>query len=302
MKLADIVHAPLWFAHVDMTRLGAEGHENGGADPEGDLRGFGGAVHQVLQLRELLKQALRIEPEDIRGITIFGASSSGVDACFLLKGELDGVRMGMAIERFSTKTGNVRHEYTLHGGLKLLGEEWYFSRLGADELAAANTRAALKKLLLNRHKKIADLDKRWRIDASTKREMAEASVVLAFNMEAIQRDLKLESSLSNLIKTVSLLGSQDDTGGIATQLTLQARDADAIKVIAPEIQALITLLRVYQEGELASDQAAKQANDCWSRAQIEVAESHLTIRMQGSSNEMIQSLQKLEMLLPKQGN
>jgi len=288
VDLADVAHAPLWFAHVDMGRLKvAEGAKSVDCS---------GAVQHVVKLQKLVKQSLGIELEDIRGITIFGATSSGKETCFLLKGNLTKVSMGDVVDTYSIDTGQRKQTYTLHGGLQWLGEEWYLSRLETGEVAGSNSRVALKSLLAKRKVQNLAADDRWSIDAETKLSMAAASVVVAFNIEAIQGELKLESSLSNLIKTVSLVVIQNASGAVTTKFTLQAKDSGAMKVITPEIQLLITLLQAYEEGEKVKGQHV----DCWRRAQVKVSESSLSIGMEGTSDEMVQSLQKLEKLLPKQ--
>lgn len=291
--MKDVASAPIWFAHVDTTQLSVKGIKS-----EEDSIVHDKVIHHMAKLREWANQSLKIEVENIHGITIFGTSASRDDACFLLKGKFHSVQMREMVEIFPAESRSFQKQYHIHRGLKWLGFEWYFTRLNDGEIVAANRLSALRKLLLGRGKKSEGLDVQWGFDAVTKREIAGSSAVVAFNMEAIHRELELESILSSKIKTVSLVVNQIHGGTITTNLVIQAKDANAMRMIAPELQILINLVRAYEEVEVRHTKVTKQ-HPGWSRAKIDISESRMSIQIQGSSNEMIKSLQSIEKLLPK---
>ncbi|MFK7911440.1 MAG: hypothetical protein AB8F34_12690 [Akkermansiaceae bacterium] len=292
VNLADIARAPLWFAHADMAQLSAED-----IDPGQGSVAHGEIIRHMAKLQKWANQSLGIETSDIHGITIFGTSASGDDVCFVLKGSFRDARMGEVLDKFPKDNRPIEKQYHLHRGLKWLGVDWCFTRLSDGEIVAANGLDALKKHLLDRGKKPVD----WGFDNSTKREIAKASALVGFNMEAIHKELKLESVLSSNIRTVSLLANHTHEGKVSTQLLVQAKDADAMELIAPGINLLIELVRAYEEAGAKQTQGVARQTTNWNSAKIDITESRLSIRMQGSSDQMIKSLQSLEKLLPKQG-
>lgn len=294
VQLEDVSDAPLWFAHVDMNHLKLEDGNEVVADS--------GCVRQVVKLRELLKDSLSIQLEDIRGITILGTDFSGRETCFLLKGQMDEVKMGKVVETLSISVGDKKPVYSLHQGPRWLGEGWYLSQVRRGEIVAANSTNALKKVLIKRQKNTNAVSGGWKMDDKMKRQMATAGVVIAFNMEAIHRELGLESSLSGLLRTVCFLATPNGGKEVTSKLILQAKSADAMKVVQPEINVLIALLRAYEEGAQANAAGGSdEQKGCWGKAELVFDATQLSISMKGKPDEMIRSFQKLEKLLPKQG-